>query len=818
MDDVSIELWSGEVHALVGENGAGKSTLINVLSGVLQPDRGTVLLNGVPRHQSSPIECRLQGIVTVHQEADHFRDLTVAENMAMFYGLPLTRWRLVDWPRVFADARTSVARMGEPIDVRQPAKRLSIGQLHMTQVAAAVACRARVLILDEPTSALSDVESEWLFDQIDRLRDAGCAVLYISHRQEEIFRLADRITVLRDGRSVWHGTGAETNRAHLVESMVGRSVEVNRKTTTAGSPGVDAAVCLAVSGLTDRQGRFTDISFAVRSGEIVGVYGLIGAGRSEVAQAIFGHRALRGGSIFVKGQRITITSPEQAVEAGLAYVPEDRLRQALCRSLSIRANAVLASLRRLGTGPFVSARRERSAAGEIVQQLSVKHRSVEQSVSDLSGGNQQKVVLARWLLTKPDVMILDEPTRGVDVGAKEEIHAILSELAATGCGLLMISSELPEVMRYSDRILVFRQGEVSAEFDADEVTAEQVAAAALPEEVKRVAVSKARLAKSTNSQPPSPPRIRRSIPTELPLAMLVVALAAWTAMTSEGFNLTTLLTNASLWSLLGLAAASVIIAGGIDISIGSLVALSAASCAIAIRLPGPPFLIVPFGIAVGVITGGLGGLVNAAISLTGRVHPIVVTLGTMTIYRGLVIALLGGKSVTGLPVEFVRLAHDPATGFRGTVATSVVVVLAVAVWLNYGRAGRHLYAIGSGPQAARLAGIGKSRTWLMAFGLGGVLAGLVGVLQLAESGQMQSRLAVGWELHAIAVAVIGGVAITGGRGSVTGVVLGAVLIRLINGSLVRWGIRDVQFDLFVGGMILAAVLIDRIWQRQNDKN
>ncbi len=808
LDDVSFDLFPGEVHALVGENGAGKSTLINVLSGVLPPDRGSVALFGSEVRLDSPVACRRLGIATMHQEAEHFSDLSVAENMALLHGLPANSWGLVDWRQIIRAAQESVAEIGEPIDVRQQAGRLSIAQLQMTQVAAAVSRRARIVILDEPTSALSDSEVEWLFQQIDRLKADGAGVIYISHRHEEIFRLSNRITVLRDGQRVWHGETAQTNRRRLVEAMVGRHIETDRGRAARQLAGGDEPR-LRLAGFTDRMGRFRDVTLEVQAGEIVGLYGLIGAGRSELAQAVFGCRPIDCGEIYVDGKPLRITSAGDAVAAGIAYVPEDRLREALFRDLNVRANLVVASLARWVRGFVVAAADERRAAGEMTAQLAVQHRSLEQRIGELSGGNQQKVVLARWMLNDPRILILDEPTRGVDVGAKAEIHDLLGTLAARGCAILMISSELPEVMQHADRIAVFRQGCIAGVFDKDRASAAEIAAAALP---------KQREGQTNQRAEAAPVRgwvdgLERCLRSQFALAAAVAMLAVWTAFTSEGFSVLGLLANTSMWVILGLAAAVVIIAGGIDISIGSLVALSAATGAYVLQLPAPTAVTVPLAIACGVLVGGLGGLLNAVIALTGRIHPIVVTLGTMTVYRGAVIALLGGKAVTGLPHSFLRLARDPATGFRGSILVAAVAATAVAVWLTWTRSGRHIFAIGSGPNAARLAGITQRRTWLTAFCAGGMLTGLAGMLQLAESGQMQSRLGAGWELHAIAVAVIGGVAITGGRGTVLGVVLGAVLVRLINGALVRWGIRDVQFDLFVGAMILSAVLLDLGWRK-----
>ena len=411
----------------------------------------------------------------------------------------------------------------------------------------------------------------------------------------------------------------------------------------------------------------------------MGLYGLVGAGRSEFAQAVFGCRPIESGEILIDGVLQKVASARDAVAAGIAYVPEDRLRQALFRDLSVRANTVMASLARWMRGFLVVAGSERQAAQQMVEQLSVQHSSLEQPIGELSGGNQQKIVLARWMLTHPRVLMLDEPTRGVDVGAKSEIHGLLAELANQGCAILMISSELPEVLQHADRVVVFRQGRVSGVFDAAEASATEIAAAALPNEqaMPRHAAAGGR------SRFRQVGKIRQYLRSEFALGLAVVALSLWTAGTTEGFSIIGLLANSSLWAILGMAAAVVILAGGIDISLGSLVALSAATAALVLRLPGPPGVILPLGIVSGVLVGGLGGLLNAVIALTGRIHPIVVTLGTMTIYRGAVIALLGGKAVTGLPPSFLRLARDQVTGFRGSIVVAALAILVIGLWLTF---------------------------------------------------------------------------------------------------------------------------------------
>lgn len=803
---VSLDLYPGEVHALVGENGAGKSTLIKIICGALAPDSGELFFQGREVAWPNPVAARTQGIVTVHQEPELFPTLSVAENMALAAGLPLRGPGLVDWNRVNQQARETVRQIGERIDVRRPASRLSVAHRQMIQVASAILQNAKVVVLDEPTSALSEEEARWLFQQIERLKGSGAGILYISHRQEEIFRLADRITVLRDGLEVWTRSRQSVGPVETIEAMVGRPASTlgASPSAQAGSPTIkEGPVRFQVSGFTDRGNRFRQIDLEAGSGEILGIYGLVGAGRSEFARAVFGLRPAEG-LVRIDGNRREIGRPREALNTGIAYVPEDRLSQGLCLGLPVRSNAVLSTLRRWTRGLLASRTREQQATRQVAGRLEVRYRSTEQPVQQLSGGNQQKVVLGRWLLAQPKVLILDEPTRGVDVGAKAEIHRHLRHLAREGCAVLLISSELPEVLENSNRVVVFREGEIAGEFDPRQAGPARIAAAALPRQ--STGEASAAETRSTGS------RFQGRSFNELALLLCVAGLGLWLTVSTEGFSLLNLLTHASLWAILGLAAASVIVGRGIDISIGSMVALSAACTAMVLKLPYSPELLIPAAILAGLLAGTAAGVLNAVLALLGGLHPIVVTLGTLTIYRGLVIAMLGGKPMTGLPPEFGRLAIDPATGFRGAVAVAALVVLLVYLWMAHTRSGRHVYALGSSPRAAGLLGLSRARLWPVTFGLGGLLAGLAGVLQLSMGQQMQARLGAGWELSAIAVAVIGGVGITGGRGTVLGVVLGALLLRLVNSALVRWGVSDQQTDLVVGSLILAALLLDLAWR------
>ena len=458
LSDVSLALRRGECHALMGENGAGKSTLGKILAGILKPDSGQILLNGRPMSFHSPHAARHAGIAMVHQELSFCADLSLAENLCLGHyprrgGVFLNR-------SVMRQRATSLLEpLGVALDVTQPMRRLSTGQEQIAQIAAAVGAAAQVIVFDEPTSSLSETEAQRLFTMIERLRAQGVTILYVSHRMPEVFRLADRISVLRDSRFVETLPRAAATEDRLVTLMIGRPLQAYSPSHLAQSPGT---LRLSVRQLSS-PGKLDSVSLEVRAGEIVGLAGLVGAGRSELARAIFGLDPAARGNVEVDGVQLKLGHPSAAMRAGIGLVPEDRKREGLVLAMSCRKNFALPNLDRLRRFLFLRQGAERREARQMFTRLQVKSAGVEASAQTLSGGNQQKIVLAKWLARKLKVLIVDEPTRGVDVGAKAAIHALLDELARGGLAILLISSELPEVLNLSTRILVMRSGQLVAE-------------------------------------------------------------------------------------------------------------------------------------------------------------------------------------------------------------------------------------------------------------------------------------------------------------------------------------------------------------------
>jgi rhamnose transport system ATP-binding protein len=472
LNDVSIELLRGEAHALLGENGAGKSTLVKILAGVYQPDGGSIYLDGARVQLTSPAAARDAGVSVIYQEPTLFPDLTVAENIFMGRQ-PLKSGRRIDRSKMMKVANDAFTRLGVHIEASRVARGLSVADQQIVEIAKSISFNAQVIIMDEPTAALTEVEVERLFDVVKTLRSQGAAVMYVSHRLQEVFDICQRVTILRDGAFVKTSLTADTNIDEVIRSMVGRDV------VAATSTGGDATGenVLEVERLT-REGIFTDISFNVRAGEIVALAGLVGAGRTEVARGIFGIDRVDAGSVKVGGKKLKNASPISAMNAGVGFVPEDRRQQGLVMEMAIDRNVALASLRGLSRFGFVRKASERKLAYDWSTRLSLKYGRLSNTVTTLSGGNQQKVVLAKWLARRPRLLIIDEPTRGIDIGTKAEVHRLLTELVSQGVAVLMISSEMPEVLQISDRILVLCEGRLIDEFSREDANENAIMRAA----------------------------------------------------------------------------------------------------------------------------------------------------------------------------------------------------------------------------------------------------------------------------------------------------------------------------------------------------
>ena len=472
LTSVDFDLNPGEVHALIGENGAGKSTLLKIIDGIYTSEEGAIKIDNELVHISSALMAQEYGIALIHQEPLIFPDLTVAENIAIGKYptnkyLPIVKWKQInDW------ARKSLELLDVKVDVKTRAGDLSTGQRRMLEIAEAFYGKARILLMDEPTAALTPNEVEHLFKIIRQLKDQGTSIVFVSHRLEEIIEIADRITILRDGKVVGQRLPKNTTIDEIISLMVGRELFITKRNIKKkiGPP------VLEVENISSK-GLFEDITFTIKEGEILGFSGLVGAGRTELAQALFGVNPIHSGKIKINGKLVNIKSPQMAIDLGLAYMSEDRQGEGLLMSFSVKNNMTIAILKSISKRGWVRDNVENTISEEYVKKLRIILRKIKQPIRELSGGNQQKVILSRWLIAKSKILILDEPTHGIDVGAKAEVHKLMYQLTENEVAILMISSEMPEILAMSDRIIVMKKGRISAHFEHSEATSEKIMAA-----------------------------------------------------------------------------------------------------------------------------------------------------------------------------------------------------------------------------------------------------------------------------------------------------------------------------------------------------
>jgi len=469
LNKTQLQLRPGEVHCLVGENGAGKSTMMKILAGAQPMDAGEIILDGQAIQINSPHHAQELGISMIYQEFNLSPFLSVAENIFLGREPRLGRSPFIDWKRLYREAREILGRIRVELDVKRPVNELSVAQQQMVEIAKALSVNAKIIVMDEPSATLTDHELAALFDLIRTLRRQGIGLIYISHRLEEIAEIGSRVTVMRDGEYVGTHDVCDVDREQIIRMMVGRELkdEFPKQTFTRGEER------LRVEALS-REGAFHDVSFSLNTGEIVGLTGLVGAGRTEVARVIFGADRKTAGQLYLDGKPVAVRSPQEAIRHGIGLLTEDRKNQGLVLGMTVRENTTLSNLNKLVWGPFVDRKRERAVAQQYVKELQIKTPSIEQVAQNLSGGNQQKVVLAKWLFTGSKVLIFDEPTRGIDVGAKVEIYKLMNALVERGVAVLVISSELPEVLGMCDRILVMHEGRLSGELARSEATQERI--------------------------------------------------------------------------------------------------------------------------------------------------------------------------------------------------------------------------------------------------------------------------------------------------------------------------------------------------------
>jgi ribose transport system ATP-binding protein len=818
LDGVDFDVRPGEVHALIGENGAGKSTLIKILSGEIAGYEGEVRIDGARRRLERPREAIEAGIAVIPQELQLVSSLSVAENI--FLG----RSR-----KLLPGAGAVLETLGETHI--QPAgwvAHLEAGQRQLVAIARALSLDARLIIMDEPTTSLSAPEAERLERLVERLSARGVSIVYISHKLDEVERLADRITVLRDGKRIVTRDAGGVDEAEMVRLWVGRQIDRGELAPVAA----DAPEVLRVDDLSvddpDRPGgrRVSNVSFSLRRGEILGLAGLIGAGRTDLLLALTGaqERPVTG-RVRIAGADSTDRArhPADAKAAGLVLLPEERKSQAIFPDLSVAENVVLPSQERAAKAGWIDRGKSRDAAGRLMADTGVRAASPEVPIATLSGGNQQKAILARCLFASPSVLLLDEPTRGIDLAAKADVYALLRRLAGEGFGIVLCSSEMSEILTQCHRVLVFREGRVTAELPHAEASEERILAAAAGTSAATNTRPQTSGGPPGDSPPPPGARGRRrlrlgrftglfGLAAVLLLSILFSPVRGGRPVFLDIGNLTDILRQVAEKGILAVGMTAVVISGGIDLSVGSVLALAAtltAWCLMKAGLGlGATILVV---LAVGALCGAVNGLVVAK----WRLQPFIATLATMSAARGVARYVSGGMAIPlgfgegGAPESVQRLAGTLLPYVPAPAVLFLLTVVGMHLFLSKTSGGRYLYAIGDNETAARISGIRVAWHKAGVYVIASVLAALAGIVHCAQLEQGNPNDGVAYELDAIAAVVIGGTSLSGGIGSVGGTLVGVLIIGVINNIM---GLNNVDANLQLilkGVIILGAVWLQR---------
>ncbi len=799
LDHMSFDLCPGEVHVLAGENGAGKSTLTKCILGSLKADEGEIILRGQEVHFSSPAEALSRGIAAVYQELTMVPWLNAAENIffndePVFKGTPVIK------------GKEMYRRAGEmlrdldcaDIDLTAPVKELGIADQQMVEIAKALNRDPRIIVFDEPTAALSQKEAASLFDKIRTLKKRGIGIIYISHRLEEYPLIADRITVMRDGKFIASGPCRDMPESKLVGLMVGREdYEDYSKGRTCRENGQEA---LVIDSLSDKKGRVENCSLTVRKGEIVGIAGLVGSGRTELARLIFGIDRPGSGRVFLDGKDVTGRPPSYLTRNGLGLLPEDRKDLGLALRASVCWNITAASLSKLFPSRLIREKKEEEKAVEYAGRLKVTPSDPGLKALSLSGGNQQKVVIAKWLLADTEVVIFDEPTRGIDVGAKAEIYRLMDRMAESGKAVLMISSELPEIFRMSDRIYVMREGKIIGQYENR------------PEEREKIADTMLSFqGRSADRQEKKKKGNALSAMGHIPPAFyMMMAAALLFACMVDGFlsadNLSVILRQAAPLLVIACGQTVVILTQGTDLSLGSVVSLS---CVLWIFLMNMGLSCGP-AVAVTLVLCLIAGILNGVIvSFTG-IPVFIVTLATQNIFKTFALLICGSMTIYYSHPVFRTISKG--TFFRISWSGWIALILfgITAFLIRKTTFGKRVKALGGNPEALALSGSSAVKNRIGAFAFAGLMAGIGGLLVCCRIESGNPNAGNGMEFSAVAAVLLGGTSLQEGKGGVGGTIFGVLLIQLVKSGLMQAGVSSAYQNAIIGTIVLCAIIADAL--------
>jgi ribose transport system ATP-binding protein len=811
LDQACLRVSSSETHGLMGANGAGKSTLMNVLAGIVQRDSGQILIDGAPAQIRSPAEAAALKIAFVLQELNMLPSMTVAEN-TLIGALPSPRYGptwMLNKREMYSRAAALLERLGCHFSAEDHVENLGTGDRQMIEIARALVGEPRIIIFDEPTSSLADRERQRLFEIIRLLKRSGTVILYITHFLDEIFEICDRVTVMRNGQTVRSGAVSDFSPAEIVRHMIGDTTmeglagdHAKRQVSPSAAGG---EVVLRANGIS-RAGVLNGIDLTLHAGEVVGLWGLLGSGRTELVRGLLGLDPLDAGDLYLPGETNEARVRPERLHREVGFVTEDRRGEGLFLPLNVTENVSLPSLRDLlNSWGLVDRRKEQSLASEMTQRLKIKFASLTQTVSTLSGGNQQKVVLARWLATEPRIFVFDEPTRGVDVPTKAEILRLAGELARSGKAVLLICSEIEEIMRVSHRYLVIRRGEIVAELPG-EASRETLMVAAAGEKESSASAAEAAV------EPPSSSGLTK-------MANLFSRLGFWIVLAGTilffSFGSSHFLTLGNILAMLHTMAPVVAISSGmallalsgkLDISVGSIAFLSVTFGVLLVRFGVSPWLCLAATVASAALLGALNGFIVVGL----RVNPLIATLGTMIALRGIGLDLTNA-SVIPLPENIRKLGNLTI----GPVFVDTIIIAVALLGMHFlhtrTRLGRQITAIGNDENVAGQLGIPVRRVTFLSFVLSGLLASLGGLASLLQVGSLSGYLGKGLEFTAVAVVVVGGISLFGGRGSFfPGVIVGAITFEMIANGLNQIGANPYVYRLITGTVIFLAMYADAL--------
>lgn len=810
VNDVSFTIGKGEVHAICGENGAGKSTMMNLIAGVYRADSGEMRLDGQTYEPKNPADARKAGVSIVFQELSMFSLQTTEMNI--FAGKELTSGLSLDHKEMRRRTRQVLDEMELNIDLDTPVELLTIGQRQWIEIARAIADDAKILILDEPNSALNMYETEILFRIIREQTAKGMTILYISHRMDEVFEISDRISVMRDGRYIKTLNTADTNVDEIISLMLGHDA----KCVYTRTPAAKGEVVLDVQHLTVGD-AVQDVSFQVRAGSVVGLSGLAGCGYETILKVLFGLQSFDGGTITLDGEVISPSSPLDAMKKNIAMVPSDRRDTGLMTEWSIAHNIAQSVLRMTSRKGLIRHKDNRHIAEEYIRQLNVVCTSPDNAVIELSGGNQQKVLLAKWLATNPKLLILDDPTRGIDVGAKQEIYQLIDRITRQGFAVVLTSSEIDELTALSDEILLFRNGKHIKTVPAGTTKGTILKYIAGESEEHTAIREDAPAGTAQEEKPTLLQRLKKLLHFKesgvlLALIAVVVGFAVFVPSFMTGGNMSVILKQMSILGILTFAMTFVFCANEVDLSVGMV--LNATMGIMALLMTGTgldPWLCVLVGLIFATALGALNGLLAVAFDLP----TIVITLGTMSIYRGLALVINGGKTISGLPAgSFLDMARIQIGGVS-LLSVICMVIFAVCAWMfRNSRYARHLLLSGDNQIAAKKRGIGTNRLRVGVMAMSGLMCGIGAAMTLSNLTSADTTTGSDYAMSVIGAVVIGGTKMGGGSGSMWGSLFGIALVTVIQNGLVFLGLQSGWRSLFIGVTMLIAIAIDTVVEKR----